>query len=407
MKIELSKLQTNVGQVPGVPENPRFIKTKKYELLKQSLIDDPEFTNLNPILVYDNKKDYVVMGGNMRFKAAQELGWNELEASVMPHNTPPEVMRARIIKHNADYGEDDWDILGNLWSEYPLPDWGLDTPESFGDNEVVEDVAPEVSSDPAISKLGEIYQCGRHRVMCGSAAERDDVDILFGDDKSSIGFTSPPYNVGHNLGYKNDNKYNEYKDDNDDYINLLETFNCNVLDKSTYSFVNLQFLSGNKRQIIQFLYSNMDRFCDIAFWKKSQVAPAMAKNVMNSQMEVVLIFGGNGSRAISTGSFHGNVTNVIETSSASAENENAKIHNATMPVSMASYFIENFTQKGDIIYDSFAGTGTTAISCEQLGRTCYMMELDPKYVDVIRKRYWKFINGTDEGWEENTPAIGV
>lgn len=240
-----------------------------------------------------------------------------------------------------------------------------------------------------------------HFVMCGDSTK--DVDRLF--DKATIAFTSPPYNVGHNLGYKNDNKYNEYKDDNPEYLDLLNDFNAICLNKCEYSFVNLQFLSGNKRQIVQWLFDNNDKFCDIAFWKKSQVAPAMAENVMNSQTECIFIFGGNGSRAINTGQFRGNVSNFVETNSASIENDNSKIHNATFPIGFVAYFIDNFTQKGDSVYDAFIGTGTTLIACEQTDRTCYGMELSEAYVDVIRKRYHKFVTGNEDGWEDGTPAI--
>jgi hypothetical protein len=129
MKLKIKDLRANTGQVKGVPKNPRYIKDEKYELLKESLVDDPEFTDLNPILVYDNADGtYIVMGGNMRTRAAKELGWKEIEASVMPNGTPPKKIRSRIIKHNADYGSDDWDLLANEWPIEELPNWGVDLP---------------------------------------------------------------------------------------------------------------------------------------------------------------------------------------------------------------------------------------------------------------------------------------
>lgn len=126
MKLNIKDLEPNTGQVEGVPQNPRFIKDKKFEALKDSLLDDPEFMDLNPILVYQQGKKYVVMGGNMRCRAAIDLGWEEIEASVMPENTPVEVIRARVIKHNSDYGENDTDILANEWAQFIDPSWGLD-----------------------------------------------------------------------------------------------------------------------------------------------------------------------------------------------------------------------------------------------------------------------------------------
>ena len=216
--------------------------------------------------------------------------------------------------------------------------------------------------------------------------------------KSDISFTSPPYNVGHNLGYDNDNKYENYKDDNPEYLDLLIKSTEISLNNSVYSFVNLQFLAGNKREILDYLYVFKEKFADIAFWKKLQVQPAMANNVMNSQTECVFIFSNESkSRAINTGEFRGNVSNIIETNSVSSENKNSKIHSATFPIKFVSYFVDNFSKKGDTVLDPFGGLGSTLIACEQTDRTCFMMERDPNYCDVIRKRYYKFI-GKEEEW---------
>lgn len=84
------------------------------------------------------------------------------------------------------------------------------------------------------------------------------------------------------------------------------------------------------------------------------------------------------------------------------------VHPTQKPIHIAARAIQNSTEDGDVVYDGFAGSGSTLVACEQIGRTNYSMELDPKYVDVIRKRYWKFINNNDEtGWEENTPEVEV
>jgi DNA modification methylase len=395
------------------PDNPRLIKDDKFKLLVKSLKELPVMSELREVILDENN---MIIGGNMRYRAAVEAGWSEIPVKVFTQDdakrnneltnqnkTYEEYVQEILIKDNVSGGEWDWDLLANEWDTDELEDWGLDLPVDFSeDKEVEEDEAPEVSSEPAVSRMGEIYQLGRHMVMCGDSTK--DVDKLF--DKATIAFTSPPYNVGHNLGYDNDNKYNEYKDDNPDYLDLLNEFNALALAKCKYSFVNLQLLAGNRHQVVQWLFENNDLFCDVAFWKKSQVAPAMARNVMNSQVECIFILGGNGSLAIQTGYFKGTVSNFLETNSASGENENAEIHSATYPVAFVSHFINNFTKKGDSVYDAFIGTGTTLIACEQTERTCYGMELDPKYVDVIRKRYVKFVNGElPDNWEELTPVV--
>ena len=389
------------------PDNPRNIKPEKLEKLAQSIKDFPKMMVKRPI-VYD--EDKIIIGGNMRYKAIEKLGMTEIpdEWTSDASDFTPEERKRFIMQDNAEMGEHDWDMVANQYELEDLEAWGVELPNELKvEAEVEEDEAPEVSSEPPVSQLGVVYQLGSHRVMCGDSLK--DADKLF--DTATIAFTSPPYNVGHNLGYKKkDNKYNEYDDNNDDWLNLLSTFQAVQEDKTQYQFINLQFLANNKRQTIEFLFSNVDKFVDVIFWKKSQVAPAMAENVVNSQTECIWVFRNDDkpSRAISTGNFRGNVTNIIETSSASAENDNADIHNATMPVELASYFVKNFTKKGDSVYDAFIGTGTTLIACEQLNRTCYGMEIDPKYVDVIRKRYAKFVspdNTLPDNWEEITPEI--
>lgn len=387
-----------IGDIKPNPDNPRLIKDDKFKKLVQSLKDFPEMATVRPVVV---NKDKMVLGGNMRLKAAQAAGWKEVPVTIV--DWPEYKQKEFIIKDNVSGGEWDWDQLANEWPQEDLEAWGLDLPTQFGE-ETEEDEPPEVSDELPISKLGEIYLLGRHKLMCGDSTDRDQVDELF--DQATISFTSPPYNVGKNavLSFhkRKANKYNEYDDDNPDYYELLAAFSALASDKSEYNFVNLQILANNKKQIITWLYSSIDTFCDIAFWKKNVVQPSMANNVMDSQTEVIFIFGGNGSRAINTGNFRGTVSNFIETPTATAENKNSDIHNATMPVVMAAHFVSNFTQKGDSIYDAFGGTGTTLIACEQLDRTCYMMELDPKYCDVIRKRYAQYLN--EEDWQSVTPV---
>jgi len=367
-----------------------------------------------PISIWqDGDKNYLIDGHQRQRVITKEYGDVEVPIIKIPAKDIKEAAEI-LLKVTSQYGTITQEGLDTYIATYELPEAEIYEATHYDaisylqqeDPEVEEDEPPEVGGGDALSVLGTVYQLGKHRVMCGDSLK--DADKLF--DTATIAFTSPPYNVGHNLGYKNkDSKYIE-SDDNDDWLNLLSTFQAVQENKTEFQFINLQFLANNKRQTLEFLFSNVDKFVDVIFWKKSQVQPAMAENVVNSQTECIWVFRNEDkpSRAINTGNFRGNVTNIIETSSASAENDNSDIHNATMPVELASYFVKNFTKKGDSVYDAFIGTGTTLIACEQTDRTCYGMELDPKYVDVIRKRYAKFIspdNQLPENWEELTPAI--
>lgn len=135
VSISLSALMSNVGQIAGLPPNPRLIKDEKFEALKKSLTDDPEMLDLRELIVYpnpDEKGTYVVIGGNMRYNAAKELGLSELPCKILPESTPVEKMRSFIIKDNIAYGEWDMDLLSEDWDTEELSDWDWTYPITVG-----------------------------------------------------------------------------------------------------------------------------------------------------------------------------------------------------------------------------------------------------------------------------------
>lgn len=154
-----------------------------------------------------------------------------------------------------------------------------------------------------------------------------------------------------------------------------------------YNFVNIEMLANNKRALIDILHDNRDRLADVIIWDKERSQPELAENVLNSEWEFVFVFSNQGTRRIGANRFHGTLRNIIHIPNASG-NEFAGVHNATFPMEFASYFVENFSN--DTVMDLFGGTGTTMIACEQLNRTCYMIEIDPAYCDVIVDRWEKF-----------------
>ena len=397
----------SLDQINPATYNPRIITKDEFEGLKQSI---KTFGQQENLIV---NKDMTLISGHQRLNAMLALGIKEAVCNVVDLDKHEEKKLNVLMNSQAISGKWDDLKLAEILEELKLDDdyeslrLNALEPLDLSPTEVEEDEAPEVSSEPPVSKLGEIYQLGRHRVMCGSATDEYNVNKLF--TSATIAFTSPPYNVGKNtkLSFHNkkDNKYEEYDDNNPEWAKLITLFQQLQEDKVDYQFINLQILAGNKFDLLRWLGAERDRFVDIAFWKKSTVQPSMANNVMNSQVECIFIFSTKqNSRAINTANFRGTVSNFIETPSASKDNENADIHNATMPIALAHHFVSNFTQKGDSVYDAFCGTGTTLIACEQTDRTCYGMEIDPKYVDVIRKRYAKFI-GKEDTWQEVTPSI--
>jgi DNA modification methylase len=266
--------------------------------------------------------------------------------------------------------------------------------ETIEEETVLEAIEDDFDSTPpteAITVLGDLYEIGEHRLLCGDSTDSDQVAKLMNGSKADISFTSPPYNTKENAKLSphqtNGTKYNSYSDDleDDEYLKLLTDFTNNTLLFSEYSFVNIQSLSGNKTALIDYLYNLKNIYADTLIWNKQNAQPAMANNVLNSQFEYVHVFSHKANRAIGTKEFRGTISNVVDISKQTANK--VKEHNATFPMDFASFFVSNFCVKS--VIDLFCGSGTTMVASHQLKRKCYGMELDPKYCDVIVKRMIK------------------
>lgn len=127
-QIPLSKLEVNNGQIDGLPKNPRFIKDYKFQKLKKSLEDSPEMLNLRELIVFPHGDKFVIIGGNMRYRAAKELKFKELPCKILSKDTPVEKLKEYTIKDNNAFGEYDWDDVANEWDAELLTDWGTDLP---------------------------------------------------------------------------------------------------------------------------------------------------------------------------------------------------------------------------------------------------------------------------------------
>ena len=146
---------------------------------------------LRPIIV-DNTG--MILGGNMRYRALQELGMKVKDEWVkVADKLTDEERRRFIVEDNVGFGDWDWDILSEQYEKEELEDWGMDV-DKWKDDEVVEDEVPEVTENP-VSKLGEVYQLGRHRIMCGDSTKIEDVEKLMDGKKADMVFTDSPYGI--------------------------------------------------------------------------------------------------------------------------------------------------------------------------------------------------------------------
>jgi len=345
-----------------------------------------EFGFNQPIVI---DKNNVVIVGHGRLEAAKLLGLQEVP-----------VLQVDLTKEQADayrladnkLNESDWDMELVIEELKGLDASGFDIELTGFDKDLIiepdekDDQIPDVPEEP-VSKLGDLYQLGEHRLLCGDATKIEDVERLMDGQKADITFTSPPYNAG-----KTPKEQGKYLNDTDDktteeYKSLLNAYVLRSLEYTDYVFSNVQSLSGNKIALIEHLYELREKFADTIVWNKENAQPAMARRVLNSQFEYIHIFSNEAKRSIGKRDFRGTVSNVFSINN-NAGKEHAKIHKATFRVEVPLHFIEQFTESS--VYDPFGGTGTTLIAAEKTNRKCYMMELDPRYVDVIVKRWEEY-----------------
>ena len=389
----MKSVLTKISAIKRNPNNPRILKDDKFAKLTQSIKDFPQMLDIRPIVVND---DMIVLGGNMRLKACKEAGLSEVPV-IKVDDLTEEQQREFIIKDNVGFGEWDWDLLANEWDTDLLEDWGLELDFNPVDDDNAgltdEDDVPEVTENP-VSKVGDIWLLGEHRVMCGDSTNGGDVALLMNGEKADICFTSPPYNAGslEIRGNKStEKKYNSFEDNqtSEDYFNFLYKNLVCMMEVSNEVFYNIGLVQNNKNTIFQIITEFGDKFKDIIYWKKNTVAPHIQKGIVNNLVEFIICFGDGKRKFLNPQFSQGSYWNVIEGSNASS-NDYSDIHKATFPVYLPENIIDNFSNKNSIVIDCFLGSGTTLIAAEKKNRKCYGMELDEKYCDVIVKRWQEY-----------------
>jgi hypothetical protein len=384
------------------PANVRKHGSRNLDAIKSSLA---RFGQQKPIVV---DADGIVRAGNGTLMAAKALGWDEIE--IVRTNLRGSEATAYAIADNRTAELAEWDegALAEQLAALQIDDETLAAATGFDASEierialpvdVVEDEVPEVPVEP-ITKPGDLWLLGEHRVLCGDSTKAEDVARLMDGAKADLCFTSPPYNLGKSVGLRNGARsgastaYDDNQDDDiDEWQDLMIGFLAEALPISTVVAINVQMLAGNKILLLSLLGRFATNTIDLAVWCKSNPQPAMAERVMNSAFEFVWLLSNEHrpSRAIPTAVFdRGTFDNVLESGTASGHD--ASIHGAVFPLAVATRFVGSFCGSQCRVYDPFLGSGTTLIAAEQLGRKCYGMEISPAYCDVIVKR-WETLTG--------------
>lgn len=421
IKVPIELVDNNTGQIPGVNENPREMSDVEFRKLKKSLTKHPNFTALNEMKIYPYEGRWVAIGGNMRLRAMTELGWTHIIGKPIPADTDAETLNYYILLDNANFGKWDFERLARQWAADILDDVCIEIPEV--DEPQVEEEAKDDNYDVAantpetpVSKLGDIYQLGSHRLIVGDSTKPEYLIALMGDETADCLITDPPYNVDYEGSHGKKIANDKMSDDNfqeflydafstaNDHLKAGGAFYIWHADREGYNFrtackrvgwTGRQCLIWNKNSLVlgrqdyqwkhePCLYGWKDGGAHYFVSRRDLVTVLEDRPDLESMTKAEL-------KEMLEKFLWGDVpTTVID--------ENKPLRNAdhpTMkPVPLIGRLVRNSTRTGEIVLDIFGGSGTTMIACEQLGRKCRMVEYDPVYADVIIKRWEELTKGT-------------
>jgi DNA modification methylase len=374
---------------------------------------------IDPVSVWEDDKGLKhLLNGHQRQRVLMQEEWNE---PIPYFNIPAKNIQeaaAIVLELTSQYGTITQEGLDSHVAKYQLNEAevyestsfdGLGSYGSDEEAEVEEDEAPEVDGGgDAVSVLGTVYQLGRHRVMCGDSVDDDDVNKLMNGSLADAVFTDPPWNVnygavkaGNAQGYKanrtieNDNMGEDFTPWMNEVFGTMSNYSKDGC--MTYVVMSAQEWGG----LMTTLADNGYHWSSTIIWNKDHLV--LSRKDYHTKYEPIWYGWKEGESRLHPLKDR-KQSDVWDIDRPTRSDE----HPTMKPIELCAKAIQNSSNPEDKIMDLFLGSGSTLIACEQTDRTCYGMELDPKYVDVIRKRYAKFTSPDDtlpENWEELTPAI--
>jgi DNA modification methylase len=372
----------NIEQIPikdliFAEYNPRQLTTDQYEHLKASL---SRFGFVDPVIANAHKtRQNIIIGGHQRVKVWKDLGHAEVPVHFL--DLPLEKERELNIRLNKNSGEWDWDVLGNNFEPDELKEWGF-TDEDLGglDIDVEEPEAPEPKTNIADElqekwkvERGQVWEIGKHRLMCGDCTEQGAVDSLLEGNKPALMVTDPPYGVAYSGGEVNASKRDSIAGDQDTAIfSAFASVAAKVMPSGAWY---IWFADTKAEPVYEAIRLNGYSVRALIVWHKLK-AHYGAPSAHYLQKHEPCLYSVRGSA-----DFDGPSTEVtVWEYDQPSRNE---YHPTQKPIECMKRPISN--HKGDV-YDPFLGSGTTMVAAEQLGRTCYGMEIEPKYCAVILER---------------------
>lgn len=347
-----------------------------------------EFGMVQPLVIDQNN---TIIIGHCRFRALKRLKWEEVPCVRIENLSENEINKLRLLDNKLNESEWDFDLLADQiteidWSDFDI-DWSiLGTDEE--PQEIVEDEMPEVPEEPK-AKVGDIYELGCHRLICGDSTNPEVIKRLMDGAKADILITDPPYNVDYEGKTKDALKIQNDKMDNDSFRQfLIDAFKSanEVMRSGAVFYIWHAYSEG-----YNFRWACNDvgwKVRECLIWNKNCMV--MGRQDYQWKHEPCLYGWKDGASHVWTSDRK--QTTVLDFARPNRNN----IHPTMKPVALFAYQIKNNTYKGDAVLDTFGGSGSTLIACEQLGRKCFMCELDEHYVDVIVKRYIDFTNNKND-----------
>ena len=398
------------------PNNPRVLRDDKFQKLKQSITEFPKMLALRPMVIDENN---VVLGGNMRLRALQELGFTDVEEAWVKRSSDltEEEKKRFIIADNVAFGEWDWDTLANDWDVADLEAWGLDIPQFENEAEELEASEddyemPEGGLETDIV-IGDLFEIGEHRLLCGDCTQVDTWEKVMNGELADMVITDPPYNVNYEGGTKDKLKIMNDSMSNDEFYIFLYDFytalgsytklggawyvwhsdvggnvfrqafkdsglllkqcliwvkNSMVMGRQDYHWKHEPCLYGWKEGAAHYFTSDRTKTTVI---EDTVNVSKLTKEEMKKMLNEIL------SDKTKSTILHCN-----------KPHRNAE-HPTMKPILLFAPLIENSSRVNEIVADGFLGSGSTMVAAHQLKRRCFGMELDPRFCQVIIDRMKK------------------
>lgn len=376
-------------------KNPRTITPAAMAKLKSRI----QKRGFHDILKIDT--DNVVLSGNMRLEALLELGTKEINVLIPSRKLTQDEREAIVLESNRNDGEWDRNMLPEFSSEVLL-EVGFDSVEVDSMKETDEDEEDSFDTDKAvaaikkpITKLGDIYQLGESRLMCGDSTVKDDVEKLLAGELADMVFTDPPYNM--NIEGKQGKIMNDHMDE-EQFIAFSVAF-LTRMKEATKAGAPFYVCSGYG-SYMPFTYAMQEvglEFANPIIWVKNSLG--MGMNDYRHQHEMVLkannkkkkaqpiLYGWNGGKH-----YFKDVHDEGDVWQINKHATNTMVHPTQKPLALVNRAIKNSSRRGGSVLDLFGGSGATLIGAYKTGRHAFVMELDPKYCDAIRMR-WEALTG--------------